>query len=198
MKLEMTRREAIALGMTSVASLSLSAQPEGDAPSSVVQAHDEKLKQVLDAQVTDPQSRWCGAVPDPWGLHHCHAAAGLLRDGAAAYFHPESGFHGRVELYERMRLAAGFLARSQNDQGNIDLIVTNFNSPPDTGFVVHDVAAAAKLAKTNGDSAVLSLMEDFLRRAGRGLVKGGIHTPNHRWVVCAALAQLHDLFPDPQ
>ncbi|MFA6239901.1 MAG: hypothetical protein WC655_03175 [Candidatus Hydrogenedentales bacterium] len=199
MSLEMNRREAIALGFASVASLSLPALAETDAPSSaVVQAHDAKLKPMMDAQITDPQSRWCGAIPDQSGLHHCNTAAGFFRDGAAAYVHPESAFHADRALFERMKLAAEFLNRSQNAQGNIDLISTNFNSPPDTAFVVHSVACAAQLAQMNHDEEVVSLVEGFLRRAGQGLAKGGIHTPNHRWVVCAALAQIHELFPDDQ
>ena len=198
MALEMNRREAIALGITSLAALSLPGRADNEAPSPLVQSHDEKVNGLLAAQVTDPQSRWCGAIPDEWGIHYCTAAAGLLRDGAAAYFHPESKFHGSQELFDRMKLAAGFLTRSQNDEGNIDLPSTNFNSPPDTGFVVHSVACAAKLAQMNKDETVLSLVKDFLLQAGQGLSQGGIHTPNHRWVVCAALAQIHDLFPNQQ
>ena len=194
--MKMNRREAMALGMTSLVSMSLSGRVDSEVASLIVQTHDEKLKLALDSQATDRQSRWCGAVPDPWGLHHCHSVARLLRDAAAAFFHPQSMFHASKDLYERMKLAANFLERSQNAEGNIDLISTNFNSPPDTGFVVHNVATAAKLAQMSNDKAVLSLMEGFLRRAGRGMAKGGIHTPNHRWVVCAALAQIHDLFPD--
>ena len=196
MTLEMNRREALALGMTSLASMSLSGRAHSEVPSSIVQGHDEKLTLALDSQITDRQSRWYGAVPDQWGLHHGHSAARLLRDAAAAFFHTESAYCGSESLRGRMELALGFLERCQSAEGNIDLITTNFNSPPDTGFAVHNAATAAKLAQMGDDKAMLSLMEGFLRRAGRGMAKGGIHTPNHRWVVCAALAQIHDLFPN--
>jgi hypothetical protein len=192
----LNRRDAIAVGFSSFASLALPGGAEGDSVQRLVRAHDEALENMLEQQVTEAGSRWCGGVPDVWGLHHARHAALLLRDAAAAYFHSESRYHGSRNLYGRMKLAAQFLERAQHDSGNIDLLVVNFNSPPDTGFVVHKVASAAKLAQMHGDREMLSLMEAFIRRAGAGMAKGGIHTPNHRWVVCAALAQINELFPD--
>jgi len=193
---KMNRREALALGTVSLASLTLAAKAEGEMPAPIITAHDKALRSLLDRQVKDATSRWCGGLPDASGLYHCGAAAHLLRDAAAAYFHPQSAFHASQDLFDRMKLAADFLARFQNEDGNIDLLSTNFNSPPDTGFVVHNMGTAARLASLHDDKAVLTLMEDFLRRAGQGMAKGGIHTPNHRWVVSSALAQIHELFPD--
>ncbi len=196
MTFEMNRREAIAFGMASLASLTIPAYAQKGMTASLVPSHDETVQRMLNAQVTDAHSRWCGAIPDQYGIHYCTEAGRLLRDGAAAYFHPESRFHKNEELLYRMKLAADFLVRSQSKDGNIDLPATNFNSPPDTGFVAHSVATAARLARMHNDETVMTLVKEFLVNAGRGLSKGGIHTPNHRWVVCEALAQINEVFPD--
>lgn len=192
----MNRREALTLGAAMLASTALPGARTSSAISTIVRDHDNGLRAVLDRQVIDPGSRWRGGVPDHYGLHGAGSAGRLLREAAAAYFHPESAFHGDDGLYERIGLAAGFLERSQSDDGNIDLLTTNFNSPPDTGFVVHSVGTAARLAQVNEHAAMLKLLKPFLEKAGQGLAKGGVHTPNHRWVICAALAQIHEVFPD--
>ena len=89
------------------------------------------------------------------------------------------------------------MERSQTPDGNIDLLITNFNSPPDTAFAIGSVGPAAVIAKRAANDEIFNWLAPFIRNAARGLLRGGVHTPNHRWVVCAALAQIHELFPDP-
>jgi hypothetical protein len=135
-------------------------------------------------------------VPDQYGLHSAGSAGGAVETLTASFLHPQSRYRGDPEVLERIRLAAGFLERSQSPQGFIDLLTTNFNSPPDTGFVVHNVATAAAIARRHGRDEIARILQPFLVKAGAGLAAGGIHTPNHRGVVTSALAQIHELFPD--
>lgn len=168
--------------------------PEVDA--AVVRRHDTMLERLLERQVTDPGSDRRGGCPDEFGLYVPRAAGGIIVHAMAAYLHPQSRFHKANLLVERMRLAASYLDRVQNDEGNVDLPVTNFNSPPDTAFIVHDAGTACALASRAGEREIVAMLEGFLRKAGAAMAVGGIHTPNHRWVVCAALAQIHELFPE--
>jgi hypothetical protein len=136
-------------------------------------------------------------VPDATGLYHPGAAGGIATACTTAFLQPASKFHKAPLMVERIRLAARFLERCQTPDGNVDLLTTNFNSPPDTGFVVHGVGSAACLAHRAGNRELLGIIEPFLKGAGRGMARGGVHTPNHRWVVCCALAQINEVFPDP-
>ena len=172
------------------------AQPPSSPLDRAVARNDAAVRTLLDNQITDATSPWRGSVPDQVGLHSAGSAGGVAETLTASFIHPKSRFHTDNALVERIRLAAGFLERSQSPQGNIDLLTTNFNSPPDTGFVVHNVATAAAIARLHAHEDIARILQPFLVKAGGGMAVGGIHTPNHRWVVASALAQINALFPD--
>jgi hypothetical protein len=162
----------------------------------LIQQHDEQVKRLLEDQITDRANRWVGGYPDTYGLVNPHSAANLLKQFVAAYVCEQSTYYQKQILKERIQLAVEHLNSAQHESGNIDLLTTNFNSPPDTGFVVHNVGSAAFLAKQFGEDEIVEWIKPFLVHAGKALSVGGIHTPNHRWVVCAALAQIHEVFPN--
>ena len=160
-----------------------------------LERNDAAVRQLLTGQVTDPSSPWVGAFPDRFGLHSAGAAGGAIEAFTASLLHPQSKYHRDAAVVQRIQLAAGFLERCQSPEGNVDLPTTNFNSPPDTAFVVNNVATAASIS-LKAAPEIGALLRPFLLKAGNGLAAGGIHTPNHRWVVSSALAQINELFPN--
>ena len=159
--------------------------------------HDKHVESALAAQNVDNASPGYGGFATPVGLFTAGAAGGAIQNYMAAYLQPLSRFHGNALLVERIRLAANFLERVQHPDGSIDLLETNFDSTPDTAFVVHPVCAAACLAERSHGRDLVAILAPFLKKSAGLLTVGGIHTPNHRWVVSSALAQINEIFPDP-
>lgn len=170
---------------------------EGDWIAALVKRHDEGVERILKSQITDPSHPHCGITSDALGLYHASTASAILDACNTAFHHPSSKFHQQQLMLERMALAARYLDKVQTPDGNIDNVITNWNSPPDTAFTVLGVARVALIAKKHGTSKVIQMVEPFLEKAGGSLARGGVHTPNHRWVVCAALSLLHDFKANP-
>ena len=85
---------------------------------------------------------------------------------------------------------------AQNKDGTLD--AGNLASPPDTGFVVEGLATSLAVLRRAKDPQLTQAEENltkFLLAAGEALATGGVHTPNHRWVICSALARINSLFP---
>ena len=122
--------------------------------------------------------------------------AGDLQALAAAFCAPESSFHKAGSLVAPMEKASRFLLEAQHPDGTIDS--GNLESPPDTGFVVEAVCPVLTVLRKTDSALTQNVKENlgkFILAAGEALVTGGVHTPNHRWVICSALAQTNALFP---
>jgi hypothetical protein len=79
------------------------------------------------------------------------------------------------------------------------LLITNFHSTPDLAFLVKWLGPVYQLLQRSsvpGKEALLQPLGEFLLNSGKALRTGGIHTPNHRWVVCSALAELYRIWPE--
>lgn len=114
----------------------------------------------------------------------------------AAFCAAESSYHLSDHLAAPLEKASVILLSAQHPDGTIDS--GNLNSPPDTGFVVETVCTAIAVLRREADPRLATTNQNldmFVRSAGDALVTGGVHTPNHRWVICAALARVNSLFP---
>lgn len=105
------------------------------------------------------------------------------------------------ELFRRVILAADYLLKAQRPSGLIDLFSVNYDSGPDTAFTVQQICTVFELGRSLATTipqwtALLEKLEQFVRQAVSGMLEGGFHTPNHRWVIVSALTQAKTLFPD--
>ena len=89
------------------------------------------------------------------------------------------------------------MQKYQTEDGTVN--IGNLESPPDTAFLLEPLSAAAFLLAKNSStetSEVEKKLKAFIVNAAAALVTGGVHTPNHRWVICAALARVNKVFPN--
>lgn len=192
--MNVTRREVLS-------ALALAAHPvsaaDNDFDADLVKRHDTAIDYYFANQVTQRGSRWHGALPDAYGLHAPGTAFGMMEVLTAGWLCPQSRHHKSGDVLERMKMAAAFAGRSMSSEGNIYLPITNFNSPPDSAFAARGAAQTALMARRAKAKEISDIIEPLLKRMADAISVGGIHTPNHRWVVCAALAQAHEIFPEP-
>ncbi|MEV7866461.1 hypothetical protein AB0P17_10225 [Streptomyces sp. NPDC088124] len=134
------------------------------------------------------------------------ALASGVKTLLTAFLHPRSRWHTDSGLLPPARRLLDQLATLQGADGLFG--GDNLASPPDSSFTVNDVCVATQLIDAYGNSpegeggtgpAGLRAGLAAIRRAVTpALLTGGVHTPNHRWELCAALARLHRLDPDPR
>jgi hypothetical protein len=168
--------------------------------SQLIKLNDENIRKALGRQLTEKTNHNYGAVYDGDSILSPIGTAGLIQTLMCGYVSRDSKFYKSREILDRMTLAASALLNFQHDDGTIDLLSTNFHSTPDLAFTIYPLALSYSILlqyKPLNYQDLPALLKEYMLKAGNALSVGGIHTPNHRWVVCGALAWLNQFFPNP-
>lgn len=103
---------------------------------------------------------------------------------SSRYFHDDS-------LLPHIEKMLAVLEARQHEDGTFS--VGNRHSPPDTGFLIEDMGLMVSILEADDHAAsggVAERIVAIMSKAGPGMATGGVHTPNHRWKLCAALARI--------
>ncbi|MGQ4335504.1 hypothetical protein [Streptomyces hayashii] len=150
------------------------------------------------ARSADREATPLAARPDeePAGVPH-RGLARRVKTLVAAYLSPDSALHGSNRAVAAATTQLRALRAVQTPTG-LFAGGDNVQSPPDSAFTVNDVCDAYVLAAGAGPELreVTDGLARIARAASGSLLTGGVHTPNHRWELSAALARLHRSFPD--
>ena len=164
-----------------------------------IKIHDQQLPGFKSTKVTDSKNKYFGGYMDGVEIPNPHSTSGFVMKACMLMSCPESAYYQSKDVLREVEEAANAMLKFQHADGTIDLLATNFHSTPDTAFVLENIVPAYKFlrqSQTKGSDKALNSLQSFLKNAGEALIVGGIHTPNHRWVVSAALTKLNELFPD--
>jgi hypothetical protein len=187
----MLRRTFLAGSLTTVA---LGALHPGAARAEVAAVDDDFLRVLTDANQKQ--------IPLVLGNFQnvsdsVRTVARKARRLVSGYVWGRSRYHHDAALLGPLTWLVEQLAARQHEDGLYD--VGNLHSPPDSAFAIQDVCMLYALLDADGQQETAALRQTLasvVRKAGPALASGGVHTPNHRWEVSAALARAHHLFPD--
>ena len=160
---------------------------------------DAQVESILPNQVVEKTRTDRGGF-----VNTADGVAGSAQFGCAqalgyAWLCEGSRYFGDSEILDRLALASNFAKKIRRPSGRFDLISTNWDCGPYTAFVVQALSpmiAAARQSSLPEAEQIEQQWSDIIRMAVPGMIAGGFHTPNHRWVLTSALSQALALYPD--
>lgn len=167
-----------------------------------------KINRALDLQVLEPASEFYGGFRDPDGLVEPKYAIYVVSEMIACLLNRDSRFYNSPVIYESVMTGLEYIAGGQRENGFFDLINCNFYSGPDTAFCLIPFLRIfiylKRLSSENGTvpaereiiTTLRPTIKSILLKGGQAVLKGGFHTPNHRWAMASVLMMLYRLTSD--
>jgi hypothetical protein len=164
-----------------------------------VKINDENLPNYEALRVSAALSKYYGGYTNDAEMPNAGSTSGFISRASTLYACKYSKYYLSKALLAKIEEAAKCMLVFQHADGTVDYLDTNFHSTPDLAFILENIIPAYSFIKQTEQAETQNTqkyLKTFLMQAGKALAVGGIHTPNHRWVVSAALSRLNDIFPN--
>ena len=114
----------------------------------------------------------------------------------ALYLCPDSPYCNDPAVLTHAILNFEDMERNQNEDGTWDLRNSNFHDATAAAFTIEQLYPSylllRKVVKEHEElTFLIERLKNVFLKGGKALLSGGIHTPNHRWVISAALSYLY-------
>lgn len=157
---------------------------------------------ILQHQIMDEQSPNYGdIILTPKGYSEPGALAVPVTHYIGMYYNEQSVYYHQDDLLQRSILMMDIILDHMHEDGTMDLRETNFHDATMIGFLIipfaYDYRVLVKNAQGSDlEKALMDRFMTFFHRGADGMLNGGFHTPNHRWVMASAFALLRNILDD--
>ena len=162
-------------------------------------------KNMLSRIDREPSSASYGYVKNNWSdYYEGDWYFGLLLACVEAYYFKGTDSYMNSEFLEGAETVMCGAERYIHEDGTMDLRVTNYHDPSLCAFSVRDfIGPALEIMVRNSNHTPL---EDKVEAHIRAIISKmapaiknlGFHTPNHRWIICAALSYIKKYLNDDE
>ena len=156
----------------------------------MLRALDGRVSALLARQITqETDSRFGGFMNADFHVEPRQSGF-ILSELVIAYITAGSRFYHADALKAAMERTLVYMAAHQREDGCFDLSSCNFDSAPDTAFMLNAILNAWWLLEKCEDAEADFLREPLYRlidSCSGGIASGGFHTPNHRWAIASCL-----------
>lgn len=165
-----------------------------------VAAADAGIPDVLTRIIKNPGNPRFGAVEADDGLCEYMSQAGTISALVCSYCCQESRFYKDKALLDAIPAMVDYMIRNQRPNKTVDFYASNYFG--EAGFESQCLVRTFRIFEANIDEndayegEILALLRRLLLSMAEGLLNGGFHTPNHRWVDSSALLGYYNLFKD--
>lgn len=133
------------------------------------------------------------------GIVPSHTVA-VVFPQAMLYFLEDSKYYMSEDAYKRSIMTLDFFENNLNPSGLLDFYMCNFQSAPDTSFAIRPLVGLYRFIKDRKTDQAGEIIKErvynLLIKLADGVLTGGFHTPNHRWVESSALSMVMNITGD--